>query len=165
MRSVRTSIRSRKGFSAVELLTAILIIAVLVTTATPAVLQWRQGLEVKKTTRQIASVLRQARSAAVNRNLEQQVQFDSVLQRYGLSEGNLAYNSTAFVPVVNWNTLNLETPVNPGAVGTTTICFNPNGTSTNCATVASSATITVQDKKGSTKIAVTVSPTGFIRIR
>ncbi len=152
-------IRSSRGFTAIELIIVLVIISVLSIMAVPSYLQWRQSLEARETARDYVNILRLAKSAAINTNLEQDVQFDAALRRYGSCTGNQAYNAT-MGPVTNWVTIKSEVTSTP----TVTIQFYPNGTSKN-SFLATSASITVQNITGTRTFTVSVTNTGNIRMQ
>ena len=88
-------IRSSRGFTAIEMIIVLVIISVLSAIGMPSFLQWRQSLEARETARDFVNILRQAKSDAINTNLEQEVQFNSVSQQYGKRQGNQAFNATS----------------------------------------------------------------------
>ena len=150
----------QRGFSLIELLIAIVIAGVLAAIAFPSFMQWRQSLEYKEAARDIASILRDARSRAISRNLEHRVEFQIANRSYRLVRGDLASGSNWNTPpstvVLDWATLPASVSMN--VIGSTNKEFNPNGTS-------STGSITILDSGGTTRYTITVTPTtGRVRI-
>ena len=152
-----SSLRAIKGFTLTEIVIVLTIIGVLSAMALPPYLQWRRSIEARETARDFVNILRKAKSEALRSNLEQEVQFNSALRRYGKRQGNQAYNSTAWSAAADWTYIKPEVTSTP----TISIRFYPNGTSTN-SSVFSSATLTVQDTTGIRRFVITVANTGTI---
>ncbi len=156
-----STLRTIKGFTAIEMIIVLAIISVLSAMALPSYLQWRRSIEARETARDFVNILRKAKSEALRSNLEQEVGFNSALRQYGgKRQGNQAYNSTAWSAAANWTNIKPEVTSTP----TISIRFHPNGTSTN-SSVFSSATLTVKDTAGTRQFVVSVSNTGIISTR
>ena len=157
-----STLRTIKGFTAIEMIIVLAIISVLSAMALPSYLQWRRSIEARETARDFMNMLRQAKSEALKLNLEQEVQFNSALRRYGKRQGNQAYSSTSWsaMTAANWVIIKPEVTFTPSV----NIQFYPNGTSTN-SLLATSATLTVQDTAGTRQFVVSVSNTGIISTR
>lgn len=158
---LKMKIRSSRGFTAIEMIIVLVIISVLSAMAVPSFLQWRQSLEARETARDFVNILRLAKSDAINTNLEQEVQFNAVSQQYGKHQGNRAFNSTSFsaMTAADWSRIKPEVTFTPSV----NIQFYPNGTSTY--SVATAATITVQNNTGTRTFVVSVTNTGSIRMQ
>jgi type IV pilus assembly protein PilE len=156
-----STLRTIKGFTAVEMIIVLAIISVLSAMALPSYLQWRRSSEARETARDFVNILRQAKSEALKSNLEQEVQFNSALRRYGKRQGNQAYAASfPAMTAANWVTIKPEVTFTPSV----DIQFYPNGTSTN-SFLATSATLTVQDTAGTRQFVITVANTGTISSR
>ncbi len=152
--------RFSRGFTAIELIIVLVIIGVLTAIALPSYLQWRQSLEARETASDFVHILRKAKSDAINTNREQEVQFNAVSQQYGKRQGSQAFNATfPAMTAADWTSIKREVSFTPSV----NIQFYPNGTSTY--SVASSASITVQNSAGTRTFVVSVSNSGFIRMQ
>jgi prepilin-type N-terminal cleavage/methylation domain-containing protein len=126
----------RNGFTLMELMIVVLITAILSTLAIPSFLQWRQNLEVRKTTRDLVSILREARSRSIKTNLEHRVEYADTNKQYRMTQGNRSNNSTLWNTVVyEWTELPSGVRVNANV---NAIQMNTNGT-------ANGGTIFIQD--------------------
>ncbi len=153
----REMILNIEGYSLIEMMLVIAILAIILGIATPSFLQWRQSLEFRQTSREIMSALRQAKSQAITTNLEQQVTFESANNRYGSQVGNRAYNATTWSPspITNWTSVSSLVRLLPNA----TVQFAPDGT----AKITAGA-INIQDINGKTWFNVVVTTTGRISV-
>jgi len=59
---------NKKGFTLVELITVIALLAILMAIATPSFMSWRESAQYKEVARDVLSGLRRARSLAVSEN-------------------------------------------------------------------------------------------------
>jgi prepilin-type N-terminal cleavage/methylation domain-containing protein len=145
----------RNGFTLMELMIVVLITAILSTLAIPSFLQWRQNLEVRKTTRDLVSILREARSRSIKTNLEHRVEYADTNKQYRMTQGNRSNNSTLWNTVVyEWTELPSGVRVNANV---NAIQMNTNGT-------ANGGTIFIQDDALKTIYEIRVARSGRIRI-
>ena len=128
---LRTTQLSKQGFSMVELLLTICLMAILLAIAAPSVKSMIQSQEHKETARYIASMLRQARSTAIATNCPQMVIFKPNSSSYkwiSYNTNNLSWNSTP----VQTNTVPSLVTMRTLSTGTSTanvyVLFNSNST-------------------------------------
>jgi len=89
-----------EGFSLIEMMVTVAIIAVMVAVAIPSVLAWMPAANLKDTAFDIKSAMIRARSSAVNEGIEYRVLFDTTAQTYRVDRGNLSSGSTVWTTVV-----------------------------------------------------------------
>lgn len=146
---------NRNGFTLVELMIVVTIAAVLSAMAIPSFTQWRRNIEFRKTTRDLVSILREAKSRAIKTNLEHRVEYAVANKQYRLTRGNRSNNSTS------WNTVVYDwTRLPPGVridANVNSIQMNTNGT-------ANGGTILIQNDALKTVYEIRVARTGRIRI-
>jgi prepilin-type N-terminal cleavage/methylation domain-containing protein len=160
----------KKGFSLIELIWAVAIMFVIAAIATPSIIQWRQSLFFRQATRDVASMLRDARNRAIARNLQHQVAFDldgvpNQQDSYMLNVGNLSVGSTVWTLVKNWVQVPQGVTIGQDAAGgggcvavDINIVFNPNGTAVNPVVAGTPVPICIQDTTGLPIYRVTVNP-------
>ncbi len=73
-----------RGFTLIELLVALAILSILTAIAVPSTGPWRQRAQHKQAAREVVSVLRRARSVAVQQNQNTTVTFDLTNRTYSL---------------------------------------------------------------------------------
>jgi len=144
---------NRKGITLIELIVAMVIIAIGAVLTTPNIGGWLPYYRLKSATRDVTSALRLAQLKAVATNTAYQVVFDTVNGGYILQ-----YQSTAGGYVTEGITQSLPT----GVKFTTTFAGNvttflPNSTATD-------GSITLNNIKGSTKKVRLWGLTGRVRI-
>lgn len=166
-------IRSREGFTLVEAILVVGIMGILMAISIPSFVGWRENLKYRETAREVASILREAKSRAITNNLEQQVQFDAVLRHYGMRPGTRAYMSlsswTGASSVSNWTMLDSQVKIDASGTLTATVtpeATNPPGSIQFTPNGAASAvgTVSIQDISGVTRFNVNVTQTGRISI-
>jgi len=92
----------QKGFTLIELIVVIAIIAILAAFSIPLVTDWLENAQYREASQEVVQALRQGQSRAVTRNRECRVEFDLAgndTYSFRVLEGNRASNSTAFVPI------------------------------------------------------------------
>jgi prepilin-type N-terminal cleavage/methylation domain-containing protein len=125
--------KRQAGFTLMELIVVVGVLGILAAMATPPFLEWTRNARYREAARDIASALRDARTTAITRNFECQVEFDLAGRRYRTTRGNRAAGSDAFDTVLrDWyplpNTILLRR--NDACDGNANLNFefNPNGT-------------------------------------
>jgi prepilin-type N-terminal cleavage/methylation domain-containing protein len=146
---------NQNGFTLAECMIVMLIVSILSAMAIPSFIQWRHNLEFRKTTRDLVSILREAKSRSIRTNLEHRVEYAATNKQYRLTQGNRSNNSTSWNTVVyDWTELpsgvHIEANVNA-------IQMNPNGT-------ANGGTIRIQNDSLKTVYEIRVARTGRVRI-
>jgi len=124
---------NNQGFTLIELIIVIAIASIIMAIAVQSYISIIKGAKFREASRGIASVLRDARSRAVNHNLEYRVSFNVANSRYQLQQGNSNSGSTTWTPVYSdW--MKFQSGVTMAAPSTCddfatdrTIQFNPNG--------------------------------------
>jgi prepilin-type N-terminal cleavage/methylation domain-containing protein len=171
----RRLLRSRGGFTLIEGIIVITIVALLTAISIPSFIGWRANLKYRETAREVASMLREAKSRAITNNLEQQVQFSpnppGVSTQYGMRAGTRAYMSVSDWPgasaVTNWTILDSQVKIVSATTTVTapqstnppgSIQFTPNGAA------SSVGTVSIQDTSGVTRFKVNVVQTGRISV-
>ena len=114
---------NNRGFTLLELVVTVALVAIMAAIAIPATSGWRQNAQYKKAAREVVSVLRRARSIAVQQNQNTLVTIDLTNREY-----LLAGEETAFPKNVK-----VESKTAVGDAwkenGTFSITFRPQGTS------------------------------------
>lgn len=145
----------QRGFTINELMIVVLIASVLSAMAIPSFVQWRHNLEFRKTTRDLVSILREAKSRAIRTNLEHRVEYATTNKPYRMTQGNRSNNSTS------WNTVIHDWTELPSGVridaNVNAIQMNTNGT-------ARGGTISIQNDSLKTVYEIRVARTGRIRV-
>jgi Tfp pilus assembly protein FimT len=162
-----------------ELVIVLAIMSILIAVSIPSILNWRQGLVYRETAREVASMLREAKSRAITNNLEQQIVFSpyspGVSTQYEIRPGNQAYSTNwhdyGLNPLPsNWTILDYQVKIMfavqipplpslpPATDPAGSIQFTPNG--------AASAwgIIKIKDQNLVTRFCVIVIPIGRISV-
>jgi len=132
--------RDQSGLTLFELITVLGVVLILAGLALPSLVAWRSNAAYRSAARQIVGAMRLARSHAITRTREVELDFDLDTQCYRLRVGNQAYASTAWSEMTPWIMLPRQVLLattkdcdkrGDGDVTTPdidTIQFNPNGT-------------------------------------
>ena len=86
--------RKERGFSLVELITVIALLAILAAIAVPGYISWRSNSQLRRAALDVYSSLQKTKSEAVKRNILCAVTFSSSnFMAYVDNNGNLAYDA------------------------------------------------------------------------
>ncbi len=92
--------KDEQGFTIIEMMVTVAIIAIMVGIAIPSVLAWMPAANLKDAAFDLRTAMIRARSLAVNEGIEYRVAFDVDSQTYTVDKGNLSSGSTAWTTVV-----------------------------------------------------------------
>ena len=156
----------RRGFTLVELMVVIAVIAVLATMSAPSLFQNMADYKLNGTVRAIFATLQYARMCAASAGKEYRVRFflDSTPQGYRLEQGNHFSGSDNWTARRAYHPLPEQVWINHATdyqgthqSGTSIIAFNPQGT-------ASSGGVYLKNSRGKIRSVKVSSSTGRIRI-
>jgi prepilin-type N-terminal cleavage/methylation domain-containing protein len=88
------SLLSQAGFTLVELVVVMGVMAVLTGIAIPSVLAWMPNIQLRNETTDVKNAFAKARSMAINHGMEYRVLIDYDAQTFQVDEGNLMVGST-----------------------------------------------------------------------
>jgi prepilin-type N-terminal cleavage/methylation domain-containing protein len=91
--------KERRGFSLVEVLVVLLIVAVAGALLMPNVVRWIEIHRLKTTARQLVADLQFARIKAISEKVQHRLSFDNTKRAYTLEKGNLPVGSTTWTPI------------------------------------------------------------------
>jgi prepilin-type N-terminal cleavage/methylation domain-containing protein len=155
MHCSHAEVRTGDGFSLIETIIVLAVIAILSAIMLPSYAQWVRDAECKSSARNVFMVLRETRSKAIVNNLEHRVEFESTKRRYCVKQGDRSNNSTQWIVVVHdW--IDLPAGLQMDA-NIKSIQMNPNGT-------ANGGTIRIKNDTLAKSYDVVVARTGRIRI-
>ncbi|MBI5453707.1 MAG: type II secretion system protein [Deltaproteobacteria bacterium] len=147
--------RSERGYTLLETLVVLAIVAVISAVAVPQLYKWRQSSLYKEAAWGVVSAFRLARDSALSTNLEHRVEFDIDAKRFRLATGNLSSGSTLWTGGP-WTELATEVKWSSGPAcdGTAdlNVRFKTNGST-------DSAAICVKDVENALKYRVAVNAT------
>ena len=124
---------TEQGFSLIELIVVVSLISILMAIGLPGFLDWRSRVVYKDNAETVAAALREARMLSHSHNLQHRVEFDLAGQRYRVTRGNRAQNSSDFSTVFkDWAAMNpillLKRDADCAATANFSLGFNANGT-------------------------------------
>jgi len=95
--------RNEQGFTLIEMMVTVAIIAIMAGVAIPSVLAWMPAANLKGAANDLKVAMIRARSLAVNEGIEYRVFFDTTGQTYSIDKGNLSSGSTAWTTTLGPN--------------------------------------------------------------
>jgi len=153
----------KKGFTLLELLVVMVIIAIAALLFAPNIGAWLPNYRLRSAARDIVSTMRTAQMRAVSTNLEYRVYCNSGERKYWTERGNQSSGSTNWVGTTAPGNPAREGAINDLPPGVTIdfngfIEFNPDSTS-------SSGTITLQNTRGTQRQLTLTPSTGRVTIQ
>lgn len=82
-----------KGFTLMELIVAIAIMAIVMAIAIPSFVSWRENMQYRQAGRELVTFIRTARSSAISTNRQQRIEINIANRSYHLRPGERAANS------------------------------------------------------------------------
>lgn len=160
-------LRTSRGFTLIEMIIVVALIGILTAVAVPSIIQMRNSMNYRGASRDVASILRNARSLAISENREYQVDIDTANRQYRLRRGDRVSGSANWTVIKDY--VALPAGVTIATSEPTSFFFRPNGAvAFNPDTDGDSTndeTISIRDTGGTTKHTITISPTtGRIRV-
>lgn len=165
----------KSGFSLVELLVGIAILAIILAISVPIFTEVRRNLQTKQVARNLVSVIREARSRATALNQQYMVEIVPSSNRFTLKQGTQAYNTpSSGWTVVSGYDFSLGSNVlvrNADCTSTNNVYIqaNPNGSMTlkspDLATNVASVILCVKNSSDIERYQITVLRSGMVRMQ
>lgn len=148
--------KNERGFTMVETIVVIGVMAILSVIAIPSLYRWSQSAECKEAAWGLIADLRLGKQSALSTNLEHRVEVDMAAKRYRLARGNMPASSTAWTAVDSWTELASNVNWSSGAAcdgnADLDVVFKPNG-------AAETEVICIRDAANAVKYRVSVNAT------
>jgi prepilin-type N-terminal cleavage/methylation domain-containing protein len=116
----------RNGFSLIELVVVIAIMAIIMAIAIPSFVTWRENMQYRQAGRELTTFIRTARSRAISTNRQQRVELIIANRSYHIRPGDRAVNS-AWGALPDPDVLMPSTRISLAGNNVNITC-NPNGT-------------------------------------
>lgn len=145
---------SEKGYTLVETLVVLAIMAALSAIAIPFFYKWTQSASCKEAAWGIVAQMKLGKQMALSTNLEHRVEFDLDGKKHRLTRGNLSSGSASWTGVSHWSDISNEVRWSSGSAcdGTAdlNVLFRPNGS-------AETAVMCIKDAENALKYRVSVT--------
>ena len=162
--SIYRHIAREKGFTLVEIIIVIAIMAIMMGISVPSLVDWRKNANFRKTANEITSLLREARSMAISKGLQHQVVLNPTSKCYQLQAFNIATNS--FDAASQTSCAPADVSIRSNSAGTSTaaltVIFKSNGTATITGPDGSTSGNASVNNASTQKYLVTVLQTGRV---
>jgi len=157
-------IRKRNGFTLIELIIVMVIIAIGVTLMVPSMGTWLSNYRLRAVACDITSTLRSANMKAVSSNLEYRVYFNEN-ETYWTERGNQSSNSNNWVGTTDPDNAAREGVINDFPTGVKVSLTGPFFIEFNPDSTCNAATITITNSKGK-QFSITLIPsTGKVNVK
>ncbi len=144
-----------KGYTLVETLVALAIIAIITAIAIPSLYTWSQSLRYKEAAWGILGDFRTGKQLSMSTNLEHRVELDFAQKKYRVARGDRPSGSTTWTAVKAWTQMPGSVTLASGQLcdgnASINVIFKPNGS-------AETAVICVKDN-ATTKYRIGVNAT------
>jgi prepilin-type N-terminal cleavage/methylation domain-containing protein len=162
LRKVQVQAMNRRGVTLIELVTVLVIIAILAALSVPSFGTWMAHYRLRSAARDVVTAMRTAQMRAVSYNMRHGVAFDSANNQYRLyrdSGGLLEDGAATSLPKgITYNSISNLLTDGPG--GLPFISFFPNSTSSAVGT----GTIVLRNSKGRDKTIRILQASGRVTI-
>ena len=165
-----------EGFTLVEIIVVIAVLAILLSIATVSIRQMRPSLDSKQTATKLVNMLWEARSRAVGSNFQCKLEFNVPNGQYRMQNGSQAYNTPAAgwttVSGYDWESLSKGLTMRSGdctSTNTVNVQFNANGMARletpNGTNSPTPVTVCIQGESGAKTWRITVTPSGAVIVQ
>lgn len=127
---MKQNFKLHAGFTLVEVIIVIAIMAILTGMALPSFWEWQQNMIYRQAANDLSTSLKRAKSKSIATNLQHRVDLNATNRSYQISKGNNAYRSSTWSSSdVAGGVLTSNVFLNLSGATTKSILFSPNGTS------------------------------------
>jgi prepilin-type N-terminal cleavage/methylation domain-containing protein len=154
---------NNKGFTLVELMVTLAVLAIMAGVAIPSVLAWMPAIHLKDTALDVKGAMIRARSMAINEGVEARLVLVSANDTYRIEKGNLTSGSTVWataygpLPMANGVSVSATTAGIEMSGADPVLTFGVDGS---VETNLDSLDVTLQNSEGHTYLVSVVRRTG-----